>query len=59
MTTGTVIGLGAAFGLALGIAVGATTDVPLAPEADLVVGALIGWRSRRDGTWLTRAAWRG
>jgi hypothetical protein len=29
-------------GLALGIVVSVTTDVPLAPEAGLVLGALIG-----------------
>jgi hypothetical protein len=48
MTRGTAIALGAAVGLALGIGVGVTTDVPLAPEAGLVVGALVGWRARPD-----------
>jgi hypothetical protein len=41
------IGLGAVIGLALGIVVSVTTDVPLAPEAGLVLGALLGWLSRR------------
>ena len=39
--------VGAVIGLALGILVSVTTDVPLAPEAGLVVGALVGWLSRR------------
>jgi hypothetical protein len=34
-------------GLALGIVASLTTDVPLAPEAGVVVGALLGWLSRR------------
>jgi hypothetical protein len=41
------IGLGAVLGLALGIVVSLTTDVPFAPEAGLVLGALLGWLSRR------------
>ena len=40
--------LGAVIGLALGILVSLTTDVPLAPEAGLVLGALVGWISRRQ-----------
>jgi hypothetical protein len=39
--------VGAAIGLALGTLVSATTDVPLAPEIGLVLGALVGWLSRR------------
>jgi hypothetical protein len=39
--------VGAVIGLALGILVSATTDVPLAPELGLVLGALVGWLSRR------------
>jgi hypothetical protein len=42
--------VGAAIGLALGILVSVTTDVPLAPEAGLVLGALVGWLSRRVST---------
>ena len=40
--------IGAVAGLALGILVSVTTDVPLAPEAGLVLGGLLGWLSRRD-----------
>ena len=32
----------------LGIVVCVTTDVPLAPEVGLVLGALVGWLIRRD-----------
>jgi hypothetical protein len=32
----------------LGIVVSVTTDVPLAPEVGLVLGALVGWLIRRD-----------
>jgi hypothetical protein len=41
------IALGAAIGLALGILVSVATDIPLAPEAGLVLGGLAGWLSRR------------
>jgi hypothetical protein len=41
---------GAVVGLVLGIVVGVTTDVPLAPEAGLVLGALVGWLSRLVST---------
>jgi hypothetical protein len=47
MSTGAAIGAGAVTGLVLGILVSVTTDVPLAPEAGLVLGALVGWLSRR------------
>jgi hypothetical protein len=33
--------------LALGILVSVTTEVPLAPEVGLLLGALVGWFSRR------------
>jgi hypothetical protein len=49
ISVGAAIALGAVTGLALGILVSVTTDLPLAPEAGLVLGALIGWLSRRDG----------
>jgi cobalamin synthase len=39
--------VGAVIGLALGILVSVTTDVPLAPEAGLILGALAGWLLRR------------
>ncbi len=48
MSVGAAVALGAVIGLALGILVSVTTDLPLAPEAGLVLGALIGWLSRRD-----------
>ena len=41
--------VGAVVGLALGILVSVTTDVPFAPEAGLLLGALIGWFSRALG----------
>jgi hypothetical protein len=40
---------GAVVGVALGILVSATTDLPLAPEAGLLLGALVGWLTRRVG----------
>jgi hypothetical protein len=48
MQRGTAIALGALIGLALGIGVSVITDVPLMPEAGLLLGALVGWFSRRD-----------
>ena len=48
MSLGAAIGLGAVLGLALGIVVSVTTDVPLAPEAGLALGALLGWLARRE-----------
>jgi hypothetical protein len=47
MSVGAAIALGAVIGLALGIVVSVTTDVPLAPEAGVVLGALRGWLLRR------------
>jgi hypothetical protein len=38
--------VGAVLGLAVGIVVSATTDVPFAPEGGLVIGFLVGWFSR-------------
>ena len=49
MSTGAAIGLGAVAGLVVGILVSITTDVPLAPEAGLVLGGLAGWLSHRSG----------
>ncbi len=37
--------LGAAVGVALGILVSVTTDLPFAPEAGLLLGGLVGWFS--------------
>jgi len=42
--------VGAVIGLALGALVSVTADVPLAIEAGLVLGALVGWLSRRVRT---------
>jgi hypothetical protein len=47
MSVRAAIAVGAVAGLALGIVVSVTTDVPLAPEIGLVLGALVGWLSRR------------
>jgi hypothetical protein len=48
MTVGAAIAIGAAIGLALGTLIAVTTDIPLAPEGGLVLGALAGWLSRRS-----------
>jgi hypothetical protein len=50
VSVGATIALGAVLGLALGIIVSVTTDLPLAPEAGLVLGGLAGWLWRRDRT---------
>ena len=42
------IAIGAGVGLALGILVSLTTDLPLAPEVGLLLGGLAGWLSHRD-----------
>ena len=42
------IAIGAAIGLALGILVAVTTDVPLAPEGGLIIGGLAGWLTSRE-----------
>ena len=47
MSVGAAIVVGAVTGLALGILVSVTTDVPLAPEVGLALGALVGWLWRR------------
>ena len=47
MSVAGAIAVGAAIGLALGIVVSVTTEVPFAPEVGLVLGALVGWLSRR------------
>jgi hypothetical protein len=50
VSVGAAIAIGAVVGLVLGVVVAVATDVPLAPEAGLVLGALAGWLSRRgDG----------
>jgi hypothetical protein len=47
MRIGVAIAIGAGLGLALGILVSVTTDVPVAPEGGLILGALVGWLARR------------
>ena len=47
MSTGVAIAIGAVTGLALGIAVSLATDVPLAPEIGLLLGAGAAWLLRR------------
>jgi hypothetical protein len=49
MSVRAAIALGAVVGLALGILVSLTTDVPLAPELGLVLGGAVGWVFRRAG----------
>jgi hypothetical protein len=48
LSVGVAIAVGAAIGLVLGILVSVTTDVPLAPEVGLALGALGGWLLSRD-----------
>ena len=48
MSIGAAIAIGAVTGLALGIIVSLATDVPLAPELGLLLGALAAWLLRRD-----------
>ena len=38
-----LLSVGAAIGLLLGILVSVVTDAPLAPEAGLILGGLLGW----------------
>ena len=47
MSTGAATAIGAVMGLALGIIVSVSSDIPFAPEIGLVLGALVGWLSRR------------
>jgi hypothetical protein len=42
--------IGAMIGLGLGVGVSITTDIPLAPEAGLLIGSLVGWLLRRLST---------
>jgi hypothetical protein len=49
MGLGATIVIGAVIGLVLGILVSVATDIPLAPEAEFVLGGLAGWRLGRDG----------
>ena len=47
MSVGAATATGAVVGLALGILVSVTTDLPFAPEIGIGLGALVGWLSRR------------
>jgi Flp pilus assembly protein TadB len=47
MSDGALIAAGAIAGLAVGIVVSVTTDLPLAPEIGLILGALLAWLYRR------------
>lgn len=47
MSVGAAIAVGAAAGLGLGIAVSVATELPLAPELGLALGALAGWLTGR------------
>jgi len=47
MRTWALLLVGAVLGLAVGILVSVTTDVPFAPEVGLVLGVLVGWLARR------------
>ena len=47
ISDGALIAIGAVAGLVLGIVVSVATDVPLAPEVGLLLGALVAWLSRR------------
>lgn len=48
MGSAATIAVAAVTGLALGILVSVTTDVPLAPEAGALLGALAGWLAARE-----------
>jgi hypothetical protein len=43
MSAAPSIGIGAVAGFALGVLVGVSTDLPLAPEAGALLGVLGGW----------------
>ncbi len=46
--SGVAILIGGLVGLALGILVSVTTDLPLAPELGAILGVLVGWLSQRE-----------
>jgi hypothetical protein len=50
VSVGTTIALGALLGLAVGIVVRVTADVPFSPEAGIVLGGLVGWLAHRSRT---------
>jgi large-conductance mechanosensitive channel len=50
MSTGASVAVGVIVGSALGIVVSLITDIPLAPEGGLLLGALGGWLLGREST---------
>jgi hypothetical protein len=48
MSIGAAAVIGGAIGLVLGTIVTVTTDLPLAPEVGVALGALVGWLARRN-----------
>ena len=50
MSTGAAIGIGAVVGFVLGLLVSVATDLPLAPEVGLLLGALGGWLFHREAS---------
>ena len=48
LSGGVAIAIGAAIGLVVGILVAIGIELPLAPEAGLVLGGIVGWLSSRD-----------
>jgi hypothetical protein len=48
VSVGAAIAVGAVAGLVLGIVVAVSTDLPLAPEVGLALGAVVGWLTRRE-----------
>jgi hypothetical protein len=47
LSTGARIAIGATIGLIIGVLVAVITGLPLVPEAALVLGAVVGWLTRR------------
>jgi len=43
VSTGAAIAIGGGVGLVVGILVSLVSDIPLAPEGGLLIGALAGW----------------
>jgi len=50
LSVGAAIAIGAVAGFILGILVSVTTDLPLAPEVGLLIGALGGWLLHRQAS---------
>jgi hypothetical protein len=54
VSVGAAVAVGAVLGLVLGIVVSVASDLPLAPEGGLVLGALLGWLWSRKGSMQRR-----